>query len=156
MPKIVEKRTLVLPPISIVVLYIVLGTLNRFAPWGKALADPAAKTLLLNVRMLHVSVGTVPQQPSCHVWRGESGPLTFVKDAVRLGGFGRAQQHMNCFMCVRPKRASHVSQEQVSPGNNLCITKNHNSSWSALWDDVRTMSNKQQSQIVLRPITALN
>jgi len=46
----------------IVVLYIVLGRLNRHVPWDATVADPAAKKLLLDVRMLHVSVGTVPQQ----------------------------------------------------------------------------------------------
>lgn len=80
------------PPVSIVVLYIVLEALNLRSPRVTDLAHSAAKTLLLDVRALtltpvrtRVSAGIVPQQPRIIVWSRESSPLTFVKDAVRPG-----------------------------------------------------------------------
>lgn len=52
LPERCSGRKLVLPPISIVVLYIVLGRLNRYFPWDVALADPAVKTLLQDAQVL--------------------------------------------------------------------------------------------------------
>ncbi len=39
-------------PAIIVVLYIVLGRLNRRVPWDVALADPAVNTLLQDAQVL--------------------------------------------------------------------------------------------------------